>query len=201
MTIKTSGPLEAVPDTSLSAQQPVAASQFSSGTQLSPHDRISQLGFDGFQVALVRSDSAHAGIQRTFISDWNPREFLVLPLTWRELMAQVRKEVGHPAAPPRSTTARFGDVSIDWDSMEVRRCHHLVRLTPLEFKVLKFFVANPSRVISRDDLLDQVWGYENYPCTRTVDNHILRLRQKLEPDFAHPVHFETIHGIGYKFNP
>jgi DNA-binding response OmpR family regulator len=57
------------------------------------------------------------------------------------------------------------------------------------------------RVISRDELLDKVWGYENYPCTRTVDNHILRLRQKLESDPSHPSHFLTVHGLGYKFVP
>jgi len=58
---------------------------------------------------------------------------------------------------------------------------------------------NAGRVISRDELLNEVWGYENYPCTRTVDNHILRLRQKLERDPSRPVHFRTVHGAGYKF--
>lgn len=71
----------------------------------------------------------------------------------------------------------------------------------MEFKVLRFLMSNPNRAISRNELLDQVWGYENYPCTRTVDNHILRLRQKLEVDLANPVHFRTVHGVGYKFTP
>ena len=63
------------------------------------------------------------------------------------------------------------------------RCGELtVSLTAMQFKVLKFFVSNPNRVISRDQLLNEVWGYDNYPCTRTVDNHVLKLRQKLEPD-------------------
>jgi len=71
----------------------------------------------------------------------------------------------------------------------------------MEFKVLKFFVSNPNRVISRDDMLNQVWGYENYPCTRTVDNQVLKLRKKLEAETEHPLHFRTVHGVGYKFIP
>ena len=83
--------------------------------------------------------------------------------------------------------------------MEVRRSDLPVSLTAMEFKLLSFFVSNPNRVFSRDQLLNEVWGYDNYPCTRTVDNHVLKLRQKLEADPAHPVHFRTVHGTGYKF--
>jgi DNA-binding response OmpR family regulator len=95
----------------------------------------------------------------------------------------------------------FGDVMVSFSSLEVHRKEQPVVLTALEFKALKYFIQNPRRVISRDELLNQVWGYENYPCTRTVDNHILRLRQKLEPDPTRPVHFQTVHGTGYKFLP
>lgn len=87
------------------------------------------------------------------------------------------------------------------ETLEVRRKGQPVVLTALEFKALKYFLQNARRAISRDELLNQVWGYENYPCTRTVDNHILKLRQKLEPDPSRPVHFLTVHGTGYKFLP
>jgi DNA-binding response OmpR family regulator len=70
-----------------------------------------------------------------------------------------------------------------------------------EFRTLEFMIKNARRVISRDELLNEVWGYENYPCTRTVDNHILKLRKKLENDPANPAHLVTIHGMGYKFMP
>ena len=73
--------------------------------------------------------------------------------------------------------------------------------TAQEFKLLKYFASSPSRVISRDELLNEVWGYEHYPVTRTVDNHVLRLRQKLEPDPVNPRYFLTMHGSGYKFIP
>jgi DNA-binding response OmpR family regulator len=95
----------------------------------------------------------------------------------------------------------FGDARIDFTSMEATQGGNPVTLTAQEFKLLKFFAASPGRVLSRDELLNEVWGYQNYPSTRTVDNHILRLRQKLEPDPTNPRYFLTIHGAGYKFVP
>jgi hypothetical protein len=95
----------------------------------------------------------------------------------------------------------FGDVTVNMDSMEAYRKGEPIVLTVMEFKTLKYFIQNARRVISRDELLNEVWGYENYPCTRTVDNHILRLRQKLEREPSRPVHFRTVHGAGYKFLP
>jgi DNA-binding response OmpR family regulator len=95
----------------------------------------------------------------------------------------------------------FGDVIVNFSALEVHRKGQPVVLTTLEFKTLKYFVQNARRPISRDELLNEVWGYENYPCTRTVDNHILKLRQKLEQVPSRPVHFRTVHGAGYKFLP
>lgn len=95
----------------------------------------------------------------------------------------------------------FSDVEVNFSSMEATRRGRPVPLTPLEFKTLKYLAQNPRRVLSRNELLNEVWGYEHYPCTRTVDNLILKLRQKLEKDPARPVHFHTVHGAGYKFLP
>jgi DNA-binding response OmpR family regulator len=99
------------------------------------------------------------------------------------------------------STFVFGDVIVNFSSVEVCRKGQPVVLTALEFKALKYFIQNAQRAISRDELLNHVWGYENYPYTRTVDNHILRLRQKLEQDPSRPIHFRTVHGTGYKFLP
>ena len=95
----------------------------------------------------------------------------------------------------------FGDIRVSFWSMEVKRKGESLILTALEFRTLKYFAQNPRKVISRDELLNEVWGYENYPCTRTVDNHILRLRQKLEKNPSRPTYFRTVHGCGYKFTP
>jgi DNA-binding response OmpR family regulator len=95
----------------------------------------------------------------------------------------------------------FDGVAVDFSKMQVSRQGQSVALTPQEFKILKFMAQTPERVISREELLNEVWGYQSYPTTRTVDNHILKLRQKLENDPANPVHFRTVHGAGYKFVP
>jgi two-component system, OmpR family, alkaline phosphatase synthesis response regulator PhoP len=98
-------------------------------------------------------------------------------------------------------TFEFGGVKGCLSTMEIHRNGRLVALTIKEFKTLAYLIKNPRRVISRDELLNEVWGYENYPCTRTVDNHILKLRKKLESEPAHPKHFHTVHRAGYKFLP
>jgi DNA-binding response OmpR family regulator len=95
----------------------------------------------------------------------------------------------------------FGDVTVSFSAMETLRNGEPVVLTTMEFKTLKYLIQNARRVISRDELLTEVWGYEDYPSTRTVDNRILRLRQKLERDPSRPAHFRTVHGAGYKFLP
>jgi DNA-binding response OmpR family regulator len=83
--------------------------------------------------------------------------------------------------------------------MEVFRDGEPVLLTAHEIKLLQYFVENSDRVITREELLNDVWHYTSYPTTRTVDNHVMKLRQKLEADPARPVYFRTMHGIGYKF--
>jgi DNA-binding response OmpR family regulator len=95
----------------------------------------------------------------------------------------------------------FADVTVDSSKTEITRAGEKIPVTRKEFKTLEFLTKNAQRVISRDELLDKVWGYESYPCTRTVDTHMLKLRQKLEKDPSKPSHFLTVHGLGYKFVP
>ena len=103
--------------------------------------------------------------------------------------------------PNTPDTFVFGGVTGCFSTMEIHRNGRPVILTRREFKTLAYLIKNPRRVISRDELLNEVWGYENYPCTRTVDNHILKLRKKLETEPSHPKHFHTVHSAGYKFLP
>jgi DNA-binding response OmpR family regulator len=168
----------------------------------SAYERITHLELDSYRIALVPRNRHHYRTGRSDSSVRQAAELLLLPLTWKELVTQVRWEVGHPISTDKTHILEFADVRIDLLSLEVSRAERPVVLTTMEFKVLKFFVMNPNRAISRDELLNQVWGYDNYPCTRTVDNHVMKLRQKLEPsDEAPPVHFRTVHGVGYKFIP
>src|ERR1700730_937181 len=103
--------------------------------------------------------------------------------------------------PNTTDTFEFGGVKVCFSTMEIHRNGRPVILTFKEFKTLAYLIKNPRRVISRDELLNEVWGYENYPCTRTVDNHILKLRKKLETEPGNPKHFHTVHSSGYKFLP
>jgi DNA-binding response OmpR family regulator len=126
-------------------------------------------------------------------------DYVTKPFSPRELLARVRAALRRTVRTGIGDVVTFGGISADFTKMEVIREGQLVALTAQEFKTLKFFVQNAERVISRDELLNEVWGYQNYPSTRTVDNHILKLRQKLEKDPANPIHFRTVHGMGYKF--
>jgi DNA-binding response OmpR family regulator len=139
-------------------------------------------------------------------------DYVTKPFSPKELLARVRRamrraDAGIPVAarvaikPVDHEVLVFGDARIDFTSMEATQNGRLVTLTTQEFKLLKYLASSAGRVVSREELLNEVWGYQNYPSTRTVDNHILRLRQKLEPDPAAPRFLMTMHGAGYKFIP
>jgi two-component system alkaline phosphatase synthesis response regulator PhoP len=127
-------------------------------------------------------------------------DYVTKPFSIRELMARV-KAVLRRVSPAVTTPEvyRFSDVEVNIRSNEVRRAGAPVELSSKEFALLAYFVAHPAETLSRDRLLDAVWGYENYPNTRTVDTHILHLRQKLESNPEEPRLFLTVHGSGYKF--
>ena len=126
-------------------------------------------------------------------------DYVTKPFSIRELMARVKAVLRR--ALPQSTMDifRFSDVEVNIRSNEVLRGGARVDLSAKEFALLAYFVSHPAETLSRDRLLDAVWGYENYPSTRTVDTHIVHLRQKLEPNPEEPRFILTVHGTGYKF--
>lgn len=126
-------------------------------------------------------------------------DYVTKPFSPRELLARVRAALRRTVRTGIGDVVTFAGISVDFIKMEIHRDGEVVVLTAQEFKTLKFLIQNAERVISRDELLNEVWGYQNYPSTRTVDNHILKLRQKLEKDPTNPIHFRTVHGMGYKF--
>jgi DNA-binding response OmpR family regulator len=160
--------------------------------------------------------SANAEVEdKVVLLELGADDYVTKPFSPRELLARVRRAMRRSKSAPATRsiattvvstavaheTLAFADVEVDFTSMEASRAGKPLTLTAHEFKLLKFLAGSPGRVVSREELLDQVWGYENYPTTRTVDNYILRLRQKLEPDPSTPQFFLTIHGAGYKFVP
>jgi DNA-binding response OmpR family regulator len=136
-------------------------------------------------------------------------DYVTKPFSPKELLARVRRAMHRTEAktPMVSDVAAkhikhevltYGDSRIDFTSMEAIRSGKAVTLTTQEFKLLNYLACSADRFVSREELLNELWGYQNYPTTRTVDNYILRLRQKLEPDPAEPRFLLTMRGVGYK---
>jgi DNA-binding response OmpR family regulator len=140
-------------------------------------------------------------VDKVLLLELGADDYVTKPFSPRELTARVQAAIRRQRKPAVSNTFRFGDCEIDFRSMTARRAGVPVVLTAHEFKLLKFFTQNVDRVLTREVLLNEVWGYNAYPTTRTVDNQILKLRQKLEADSANPQHLLTIYGAGYKFVP
>jgi len=140
-------------------------------------------------------------VDRVLLLELGADDYVIKPFSPKELLARVRAIMRRSRRTSAVEQLYFDDVSVDFLKMEVTRNGHTVALTPQEFKLLKYFSQNAERVISRDQLLSDVWGYNSYPSTRTVDSHILTLRQKLEKNPANPAHFMTVHNVGYKFLP
>ncbi len=128
-------------------------------------------------------------------------DYMTKPFSTRELLARVQAAIRRTRRRVEVMLQGFGDISIDLTKMEISKAGSPVTLTAHEFKLLRYFLDNPGRVVARDELLNDVWGLNFHLTTRTVDNQILKLRQKLEQDPANPVHFRTVHGVGYKFVP
>ncbi len=134
--------------------------------------------------------------------DLGADDYVTKPFSVRELLARVRA-ILRRAQPsrPLPEELRFDDVAVNFRSYEATRSGKTVEMTRKEFCVLRMLAARAGDVVSRDDLLNEVWGYENYPNSRTVDNHIASLRAKLERNPGEPRRIRTVHGVGYKFIP
>ena len=134
--------------------------------------------------------------------DLGADDYVTKPFSVRELLARVRAIVrrAHPPQ-PLPDELRFDDVVVDFRCYEARKGERRIEMTRKEFGVLQYLAAKPGEVVRRDELLEDVWDYKNYPTTRTVDNHVLALRAKLEDTPAEPRHLITVHGVGYKFVP
>ncbi len=127
-------------------------------------------------------------------------DYLTKPFDMMELVARIEVQLRRASAPSGSAAIyRFGDLVLDVRKAEVSRGDAILELSGREFLLLKYFVEHPGAVLSREELLNEVWGYHSMPSTRTVDVHVAWLRQKIEPVPRHPRHILTVHGLGYKF--
>jgi DNA-binding response OmpR family regulator len=161
---------------------------------------------EGIQTPILMLTARSEEPDRVLGLDLGADDYVTKPFSVRELMARVRALLRRSQPRPDGTDAlpddlHFGAVEIDFRSYEARCNGEPVEMTRKEFAVLRFLASRAGEVVTRDDLLNEVWGFESYPSSRTVDNHVAGLRAKLERDASQPEHIKTVHGVGYKFIP
>jgi two-component system alkaline phosphatase synthesis response regulator PhoP len=127
-------------------------------------------------------------------------DYVTKPFSIRELLARVKAVLRRTAVIPKDQEQHsFGDIEVDLRRCRVLRSGKALDVSSKEFELLKYFICHSGETLSRHRLLEDVWGYEHYPTTRTVDTHLVRLRQKLEPNPEEPQYVLTVHGTGYRF--
>jgi len=166
---------------------------------MSGWDVCRELRRRGVDVPIIMLTARGAESDRVQGLELGADDYVSKPFGLRELLARIRAVLRRPGPRQKFEEYAFGDVRIHLRSRTCFRAGEEVRLTRKEFDLLRYLVEHRGEVITRDRLLDEVWGYDQYPTTRTVDTHILRLRQKFEPDPDRPRHILTVHGQGYRF--
>jgi DNA-binding response OmpR family regulator len=159
-----------------------------------------KLRAEGIQTPILMLTARSEEPDRILGLDLGADDYVTKPFSVRELMARVRALLRR--SQPRTELPddlRFAGVEIDFLRYEASRDGARLDMTRKEFAILRYLASRAGEVVSRDDLLNEVWGYESYPSSRTVDNHVAGLRAKLEHDTSQPEHIRTVHGVGYKF--
>ncbi len=161
-------------------------------------DVCRELRRKGFETPIIILTAKSEEIDRVVGLEIGADDYVTKPFSRRELLARVRVHLRRKPA-GQLARYRFADVEIDFERYSATRNGEPLVMTPKEFDVLRFLIRRRGEVVTRERMLNEVWGYESYPTTRTVDNHILKLRQKLEDDPADPKYILSIYGEGYKF--
>jgi len=146
---------------------------------------------------IIVISAAKEEFDKVLLLELGADDYLVKPFGARELLARIRAVLRRASAD--RTVLRFANIDVDTERRLVTNRGTEVPLTPSEYNLLLFFLRNPDRVLTREAILNDVWGFESAPTARTVDSHVVKLRQKLEPDPSVPRYFLTVHGVGYRF--
>jgi DNA-binding response OmpR family regulator len=152
-------------------------------------------------AAIVVLSAVTEVLEKIALLELGADDYVTKPFSPQELLARVRTAIRHRCKIEARELATFNGICVDFTRREATFDGQAVDLTNQEFKILKFFSQNAERVISREELLTEAFGYKDHPTSRTLDSHIWKLRQKLERDPENPIHFCTIRGVGYKFIP
>jgi DNA-binding response OmpR family regulator len=166
-----------------------------SGIEISKQLRAGQV-----KTPIIVLSAVGEEVDKVLLLEIGADDYVVKPFGARELLARIRA-VLRRTSPDARKVAQFGDITVDFERRVVARHGESLKMTPAEYNLLTYFLSNPDRALTRDMILNSVWGYESFPNTRTVDAHVVKLRQKLEGDPNTPRHFLTVHGVGYRFIP
>ena len=168
--------------------------------RMSGLDVCRQLRGAGNQTPIIMLTARGQEIDKVLGLKTGADDYVTKPFSFLELMARVEAVLRRAAKPSEQVeTVEFGDVAVNFKTFEAAKGGRAIELSPREFKMMKYFVEHRGEVVSRDQLLDHVWGYDGLPLTRTVDMHIAKLRQKIEDTPSDPHHIITVHRVGYKF--
>ena len=168
--------------------------------RVSGYEVCRRLRGEGITTPIVMLTARGEEADRVRGLDLGADDYVTKPFSVRELLARVRAVLRRMQAPKASLDQmQVGEIAVDFRRYEARKGSVPLEMTRKEFGVLRFLASRSGEVVTRDELLNEVWGYEAMPTTRTVDNHVASLRAKLEPSPAAPVHLLTIHGVGYKW--
>jgi DNA-binding response OmpR family regulator len=154
----------------------------------------------GINTPIMMLTSKSQEMDKVMGLEFGADDYMTKPFSVRELLARVHALLRRKGEIRKDLDVyAFADVTVDFRRQETTRKGKKVKLSVREYAVLKFLILHEGEVVTRDMLLNSVWGYETFPTTRTVDNYILALRKKIEADATHPAHLLTIHTAGYKF--
>jgi DNA-binding response OmpR family regulator len=167
--------------------------------RLSGYELCRKLRAEGVNTPILMLTARGEEADRVLGLDLGADDYVTKPFSVRELMARVRALLRRTASGSGlPNELEFDDVRVDFARYEATRAGRKVELTRKEFGLLRLLAAKEGAVVTRDELLEKVWGYDAMPTTRTVDNHLAALRAKLERNAAEPQHLITVHGVGYK---
>jgi two-component system alkaline phosphatase synthesis response regulator PhoP len=167
--------------------------------ELSGWDVLRALRQRGMDVPVILLTARGEEVDRVLGLELGADDYVTKPFSLRELLARVRAVLRRPGPRQKGEMLACGDVRLHLRARQAFKAGKEVKLTRKEFDLIRYLMEHPGEVLTRDRLLDEVWGYEVYPTTRTVDTHVLRLRQKFETDPERPQYIRTVHGQGYKF--
>ena len=163
-------------------------------------DVVRELRRRGVETPVIMLTARGATVDKIVGLRLGADDYVTKPFEMLELLARIDAALRRSSGPVRPAEGEaFGDIRIDFRKAEVRRAGVLLDLSAREYQLLRYFVAHRGATLTREELLNEVWGYHAMPSTRTVDVHVAWLRQKIEPTPRHPRYILTVHGLGYKF--